>query len=896
MSRCPSCPTELPPDARFCPACGAAGDRPAVTRTSLIAAPSLTSPAEPFRHGRFVPGTLLDERYRIVGLLGTGGMGEVYRADDLKLGQAVALKFLPQEVEHNEARLQRLLGGVRIARQIAHPNICRVYDVDAVAGRHFISMEYVDGEDLASLLKRIGRLPRDKALQVARQICAGLAAAHEQGILHRDLKPANVMLDGRGRARITDFDLAVAAGQVTGPEAGVGTPGYMAPEQRAGREVTVRSDVYSLGLVLYELFTGEPAFKAASLAELDRLQSQTSLTSPSTLVENLDPAVERAILRCLASDPRERPASALEVAAALPGGDPLAAALAAGETPSPEMVAAAGSAGALQPGVAWTGLALALGGLLLAAALGSSRQLAHLVGLPKSPEVLADHAAEIAARLGHADPPRHAAYWLAADREFLNYIEDADRSSRRWDRLTERSPAAIRFTYRSSPRHLVPLALAWGAVDLQDPPRTVSGMITLQTDPEGRLTFFEAIPPERDAAAGPWPDPDWRPLFDAAGVDAARLTPVATRYNPLVDCDARAAWEGPSRDDPAVTVRYEAGAYHGRPVYFETRYPWDRPARMEPYRPGGLERAAEILVAGVLVLLFGGGALLARRNLRLGRGDRRGALRLALLMFVASMTGWLFGTRHVAAFGQEFRLALNGIAAGLLNGGLLWMVYIALEPFVRRAWPDALISWSRVMAGHLRDPRVGRDILAGCVGGALLPLLGHASLSLDALLGFAPRLPHVVLPVTGVRQLGQLLADLVSDGPTQPFFLLLFLVLFRVVLRRAWLAAGAVFVLFSFLTVQQARTLQPSSLMGAVVIAVFLLVLFRLGVFAVMVLACVLMISQHTPGAFDLASWYAPYAVTLLVLLGALAAYGFHAALAGRPLFGARDLDADAGT
>jgi len=184
-------------------------------------------------------------------------MGEVYRADDLKLGQAVALKFLPAIVENDAGRLQRFLNEVKFARQISHPNVCRVYDVGEVDGHHYLSMEYVDGEDLASLLRTIGRLPKDKAVEISRQLCVGLAAAHEQGILHRDLKPANVMIDGRGRAKITDFGLATLAGTIRADEVGAGTPQYMAPEQRAGKEVTVRSDLYSLGLVLYELFTGQ---------------------------------------------------------------------------------------------------------------------------------------------------------------------------------------------------------------------------------------------------------------------------------------------------------------------------------------------------------------------------------------------------------------------------------------------------------------------------------------------------------------------------------------------------------------------------------------------------------------------------------------------------------------
>ena len=266
-------------------------------------------------------------------------MGEVFRADDLKLGQPVALKFLPPDVDRDPARLTQLHTEVRMARQVSHPNVCRVYDIDEVDGHTFLSMEYVDGEDLGSLLRRIGRFPEDRALEIARQICAGLAAAHERGVVHRDFKPANVMLDGAGKVRITDFGLAGLAGETIR----AGTPAYMAPEQLAGAEVTARSDIYALGLVLYEIFTGQRALDGKNLAELIRRREQTGgIAAPSTIVRDLDPQIERAIMRCLAPDPRHRPGSALAVAASLPGGDPLAAALAAGETPSPEMVAAAG--------------------------------------------------------------------------------------------------------------------------------------------------------------------------------------------------------------------------------------------------------------------------------------------------------------------------------------------------------------------------------------------------------------------------------------------------------------------------------------------------------------------------------------------------------------------------
>ncbi|HSD26887.1 MAG TPA: serine/threonine-protein kinase, partial [Vicinamibacteria bacterium] len=178
---------------------------------------------------RFAPGTVLLERYRIVGLLGRGGMGEVYRADDLKLEQPVALKFLPRARAGSAADLARFRGEVRIARQIAHPNVCRVYDIGEADGHVFISMEYIDGEDLAAVLRRMGRPTPDKAVELARQICLGLAAAHEAGMLHRDLKPANVMIDGRGRARVTDFGLAGLADELAGGGEFAGTPAYMAP-------------------------------------------------------------------------------------------------------------------------------------------------------------------------------------------------------------------------------------------------------------------------------------------------------------------------------------------------------------------------------------------------------------------------------------------------------------------------------------------------------------------------------------------------------------------------------------------------------------------------------------------------------------------------------------------
>src|ERR1051326_442440 len=214
--------------------------------------PTMHRPSERNARG-FAPGAVIASRYRIVALLGRGGMGEVYRADDLRLGQPVALKFI--DVGSDAQSVENLYHEVRVARQVSHPNVCRVHDVVEADGHRFLAMEYVDGEDLASLLRRIGRLPAAKAIDVTREIASGLGAAHDRGVIHRDLKPANVMIDGSGHAHVTDFGLASLAGTDDGRIAG--TPAYMAPEQVAGGPVTPRTDVYALGLLMYELFTGE---------------------------------------------------------------------------------------------------------------------------------------------------------------------------------------------------------------------------------------------------------------------------------------------------------------------------------------------------------------------------------------------------------------------------------------------------------------------------------------------------------------------------------------------------------------------------------------------------------------------------------------------------------------
>src|SRR5262249_21208404 len=436
-------------------------------------------------------------RYRLVALLGRGGMGEVYRADDLTLDQPVALKFLPEGVAADPVRLAQFHNELRVARQVSHRNVCRLYDLGDADGRRFLTMEYVDGEDLASLLRRIGRFPQDKAIDVARQFCAGIAAAHERGVVHRDLKPANVMIDGDGNVRITDFGIATAATDIGVDVAG--TPQYMAPELLAGKPASIKSDLYALGLILFEIFTGRRAFDAKTLGELKQLHDTGTLTTPSAIVRDIDPAVERVILRCLARDRNQRPASALTVAVSLPGGDPLGAALAAGETPSPAMLVAAGESDALP----------ALRGVALIAALVASIGLyawatpynstIARTPLDKPAAALADRAQQIVADFGYTDSPADTDQNFLNPPDFQRWLTETDSSTNRWSVERVRSGPAMVFWYRGSPRDLEPDSPS-PVVSPTDPAMTVTGESLIVLDTRGRLVEFRRVPLQQDAS------------------------------------------------------------------------------------------------------------------------------------------------------------------------------------------------------------------------------------------------------------------------------------------------------------------------------------------------------------------------------------------------------------
>ena len=839
--------------------------------------------------GRFVPGQILAERYRIVALLGQGGMGEVYRADDLRLSQTVALKFLPQAVAQDGAALARFHREVRLARQVSHPNVCRVFDIGESNGLPFLTMEYVDGEDLASLLRRIGRLPQDKAVEISRQLCAGLAAAHDAGVLHRDLKPANVMLDSRGKVRITDFGLAGLA-HIGDDLVGAGTPAYMAPEQLSGKPATLSSDIYALGLVLYEVFTGKRAFGASTLGELIQQHKSSTPANPSKLVEGLDPLIERVILRCLEAEPHSRPSSALQVAAALPGGDPLAAALAAGETPSPEMVAAAGGEGALSPKAAW---AMLLATLAVAAVIVGLAPYSTDLGIApprKTPSALEVRAQEIIEKAGYTGTVADRTSWFERNYDFLFYRATHLPTAQANRELAHAAQGVLGFFYRQSPDVMAPANPGLRISGL-DPPYEVSGMVTVYLSSDGRLVIFAAVPPQVEPTSAPVVDPNWSEMLAASGIDLASLKSAEPTWLPLTGFDRRFGWRGFYREDPKSEMEISAASFRGKPVYFHVIGPWSTAWRMQTQRPlsrSSVVRETTFLAGGFLTLILA--ALFARHNIRLGRGDRKGAFRISAFVFSTAMIAGVLTAHHIPALGQEWQMFVRMMGAALFSSAVVWLYYLALEPYVRRQMPELLISWSRLLSGKFRDPLIGRDLLAGSLLGSIVALGVHISNSLSYWQNIPGEtaIPSNTMALSSARDaLGFLLTTMLGNGIFPVLALTFSFFLVRLVLRKYWLsvAVTGILVLLTSLGGENFGVEMPYVVLTT---AIIMFALVRLGILAAAVASFIGNLFTSFPITVDFSLWYSAQSLFMFAVVLALLCYGFRLALGNKPLLGER--------
>jgi hypothetical protein len=656
----------------------------------------------------FAPGTILNERFQITALIGRGGMGEVYRADDLKLGQAVALKFVPLSIAQNGEILQRLYGEVRHGRQVAHPNVCRLFDIAEFEGHPFIVMEFVDGENLAALTERFGRLPQRQAIAIAREICAGLAATHDRMVIHGDLKPANVMIDGRGHARITDFGLSALAAGMTARALIAGTPAYMAPEQRKG-QLSIQSDVYALGLVLQELLLSH---------------------------RGVPWELQDAIQRCLAPEPANRPASAREVLAAFPSLDPLDAAVEAGETPSPELVAAAEPSIQLSRRVAWIAFATLLTAMLVVIFMKERLSLEGLTPLPFSAAQLSERARRIA-----GGAPADQASWFEAD-------------------------PSIRFYYRQSPR---PLATndADGRVTLDEPPPNLPGMVALALTPAG----------------------DVQPIDYRAQKPALSLT-----------------------------------------VYY-----------------------------ALLIPLVLAGAFYARRNFLSGRGDARGARRIAAWVFLCRMLYWVFAAHHTRSFVDEFQLFGIAFARSLMYAAEVWVGYLAVEPYIRRRKPQTIIGWKRLLEGRWNDPIVGRDALLGTGFGLAMLLIEELRRALPGAAPFSAAVPALSSRVAWL----ELLFYFQTRAIFYSLFALFFLLLLRGLLRQTALAS-AIWVIALAVLLTPAEQKPLDFILGALLALLLLFVLQRYGLLTCAFAFFWYLFLTSVPLTVDMHQWYAATSIAVI--------------------------------
>ncbi|MGH9639705.1 MAG: serine/threonine-protein kinase, partial [Bryobacteraceae bacterium] len=262
--------------------------------------------------------TPLSQRYELLAEAGHGSMGNVYKARDRETGETVALKLLKPEIASDQTMMERFKKELLFARKITHKNVCRVYDFNRIGGIAYTSMEFVEGDSLRAVLNRFGGLPLRKGLDVALQMCSALQEAHAQGIVHRDLKPENVMVDAQGNVKIMDFGIARsmdAMTRLTGSM--VGTPAYMAPEQVSGKQVDFRTDIYALGLILYEIFTGQPAFQAENAVAVALKQMREAPKPPHEIDASIPFGIERVIMKCLQKDPTSRFQSVSQLADAL---------------------------------------------------------------------------------------------------------------------------------------------------------------------------------------------------------------------------------------------------------------------------------------------------------------------------------------------------------------------------------------------------------------------------------------------------------------------------------------------------------------------------------------------------------------------------------------------------
>jgi len=430
-----------------------------------------------------------------------------------------------------------------------------------------------------------------------------------------------------------------------------------------------------------------------------------------------------------------------------------------------------------------------------------------------------------------------------------------------------------------------------GLVTLSDPPSNVTGMVSLWVDSRGRLTYFKRVPPEHDPAGGPLPPADWSGLFTAAGLDPSAFTPAAPEWAALQYADTRAAWTREIATPIHVTERVEAAAYRGKPVFFKVFHPWDTPSRDQAFQPSAHQQFANITIILLFAVVIVGSIVIVRHNMRQKRGDEVGSVRLGNFLFLVFFAMWALRAHHLAAT-DEFGNVILALAWAFLVSSFARILYLGLEPFVRRRDPHTLIGWARLIAGKIRDPLVGRDLLIGTTYGVLLGVFESSDNLLLPLFGKLPPAPGTpsMLTLLGVRSVfGFILGDIWSYVL---YGLGVFFVLFllRLVVRKDWIA-GLVIVFLGAITNTGGDYFWATFIAAAIIWLSIYLVLRRFGLLALVVGLVVQNMLVLYPTTSRLGRWYASGAIVGLLAIVAIALFALQSALAGQSLFGARILE-----
>jgi serine/threonine-protein kinase len=552
------------------------------------------------------------------------------------------------------------------------------------------------------------------------------------------------------------------------------------------------------------------------------------------------------------------------------------------------MVAAAGRSEGLSPAWAWACVAAIAAGAFTLVLLSRGRSLVDRLPEVKAPAVLEDRARSVVKRLGYADAAvEDHAFGYGTSGDYMRWLE-AKPKQERYRGVETGEPALLWFWYRQSPRPLVSERMS-GEVFHWHPPVTVSGMVNLHLDLGGRLLSFDAVTPQlEEAQASATPEVDWTVLFAEAGLDPAAFKAVEPRWTPRFYCDARAAWEGVYPRRPEIPLRIEAAAYRGKPVSFRIIEPWTRADRMEPYRPPARRTVMQVAYLVVIALLIVAGALLARRNTKAGRGDRRGAFRLASVIFGLGIVAWALHAHHVADREGETRLIAQGAAQTLLVASILWLFYLALEPYVRRYWPHTVISWTRLLGGALQDPLVGRDVLVGAVWGAGLGVLFPVTALLPEWLGYetaAPWIKYLNAYLGPSRVLAVIVAFPLNAIGLAVAALLLLLLLKMLLRRERWAAVALGVLLTAFQSIEMNAgsdaPLWVNVALAAGIMATFTVLLLHFGLLSAVVGVTVANVLLVFPVSTDFGGWQGGPTATAFLALAALVAFAFRASQRG---------------